>query len=694
MKKTTLLFKIFTVFLINFLLITCLTTSAAILSDIPPEMGKYQKGWPSSNRDYTNNRATFDSSINAENVSNLGIKWQFDILGVGEWGAAATNPLIVENTVYLQDLKSNLYALDFSSGKLLWKKEYNLDAYGPCGPALGWNKIFVQKGHYEVAALDLKGKELWSTKLSDRETVGIDIQLCAYGNLIYISTVPGTSNADFYTGGGVGIIYALEQETGNIKWSFNTVDSRDIWGNPQVNSGGGAWYPPAIDTNTGMMYWGIANPAPWPGTKDFPNGSSRPGPNLYTNSLVALDANAGTLKWYNQVLPHDIFDLDLQLSPLLCTLEIEGKNKEIVIGSGKLGKVFLFDRNTAEIIWQTPVGKHLNDDLKELPEGTNRVYPGPLGGVETPMAFADGILYVPIVNLFGDYTPGEFIGSTFDIGAGTGEITAIDLKNRKILWDKEFNSINIGAATVVNDLVFTSTFDGMIYALDRNTGEELWKYQANGNINGWPAVAKDTIIFPIGLGQTPKLLAFTVGEKVNVSTTIASAVNSPGEVPSSTNISFKADGLITPGEYLNSQIYGDYEVYWTNDEQYIYLALKAKTTGFVAMALQPGEKMKNADMFFGFVKDGKAEMYDLFSTGTFGPHPTDIELGGTNDILEFAGTESDGSTILELKRALKTPDKYDLEIQKGANKIIWSYGDSDSLDVKHRVRGYGEIIIK
>jgi hypothetical protein len=207
-------------------------------------------------------------------------------------------------------------------------------------------------------------------------------------------------------------------------------------------------------------------------------------------------------------------------------------------------------------------------------------------------------------------------------------------------------------------------------------------------------VAKDTIIFPIGLGQTPKLLAFTVGEKVNVSTTIASAVNSPGEVPSSTNISFKADGLITPGEYLNSQIYGDYEVYWTNDEQYIYLALKAKTTGFVAMALQPGEKMKNADMFFGFVKDGKAEMYDLFSTGTFGPHPTDIELGGTNDILEFAGTESDGSTILELKRALKTPDKYDLEIQKGANKIIWSYGDSDSLDVKHRVRGYGEIIIK
>ena len=98
MKNTTLLFKIFTVFLVNFFFITSLTTSAVPLSDIPPDMGKYEKDWPSSNRNYTNNRATFDSSINKGNVSNLGIKWQFDILGVSEWGAAATNPLILGDT--------------------------------------------------------------------------------------------------------------------------------------------------------------------------------------------------------------------------------------------------------------------------------------------------------------------------------------------------------------------------------------------------------------------------------------------------------------------------------------------------------------------------------------------------------------------------------------------------------------------
>ena len=150
------------------------------------------------------------------------------------------------------------------------KKEYDLDNFGPNGPAVGWGKIFVIKGRYDIVALDIEnGNEIWSTRLSDIESTGIDIQLIAYNNMVYASTVPGSSNADFYTGGGIGIIYALDQQTGDIKWEFNTIDSEDIWGNPQVNSGGGAWYPPAIDIETGIMYWGTGNPAPWPGTEEF-----------------------------------------------------------------------------------------------------------------------------------------------------------------------------------------------------------------------------------------------------------------------------------------------------------------------------------------------------------------------------------------------------------------------------------------
>jgi len=101
--------------------------------------------------------------------------------------------------------------------------------------------------------------------------------------------------------------------------------------------------------------------------------------------------------------------------------------------------------------------------------------------------------------------------------------------------------------------------------------------------------------------------------------------------------------------------------------------------------------MKNADMVLGSVEDGEATVYDQFSTGDFGPHKADTELGGTDDILEFGGKEAGGYTIIEFKRALNTGDKYDHPLSKGANKIIWSYGSDDKSTIKHVNRGYGEL---
>ncbi|OGO18000.1 MAG: hypothetical protein A2Z15_08205 [Chloroflexi bacterium RBG_16_50_11] len=693
-------------------------------NEIPPEVSNYSTDWPTANRDYSNTRATNNSPINANNVNTLDVAWTFNIPGVAEFGAAPTNPLILGDTVYLQDMKSNVFAINLKTGNLNWKKEYNMDAFGPEGPAVGWGKIFVLKGHYEIAALDISdGKELWATRISDKDTVGVDIQLTTYGDLVYASTVPGSSSADFYSGGGVGTIYALDQKTGKVQWSWKTVDSEDIWGNPDINSGGGAWYPPAIDTSTGTMYWGIANPAPWPGTKEFPNGSSRPGPNLYTNSMVALDAKTGELLWYKQVLPHDIFDLDFQSSPILTSATIEGIKKDVVIGSGKLGKVYVFDRNTGEIYWQTPVGQHQNDDLKELPPGTTRVLPGVLGGVETPMALAGGILYVPIVNMFGDFQPTGFVADTFDIGAGTGELTAIDVNTGNTLWNAKLGSMNVGGATVVNDVVFTSTLDGKIYAFNSKTGEKLWTYQAAGGINGWPAATGDFILFPVGMGPKPQLVAFQLNKATPppvTSTTPATTVTPPTttsptgttapvepttttSTPSTTppptttpaTVSITSDGIISDGEYAHKQTFdnGNMEIQWTNDGTNIYIAMKAKATGFVSIGIQPGVTMLNADMIFGFVKDGQVQIFDLFSTGSFGPHPQDTELGGTNDILAFGGKEASGFTIVEFARALKTGDTKDNELLKGNNQIIWAYGSTDSLDIQHSSRGYGQITI-
>ncbi len=159
------------------------------------------------------------------------------------------------------------------------------------------------------------------------------------------------------------------------------------------------------------------------------------------------------------------------------------------------------------------------------------------------------------------------------------------------------------------------------------------------------------------------------------------------------SISFKADGIISSNEYNKHKNFGEIDVYWSNDSNNIFIALKAKTTGFVAIGLQPGKTMKDADMVIGYVLDEKAIIFDMYSTGSFGPHKPDEELGGTNDILEFNGTESEGTTIIEFSRKLKTGDKYDIDINFRINKIIWAIGKSDNLDQKHITRGYGEIDI-
>ena len=165
----------------------------------------------------------------------------------------------------------------------------------------------------------------------------------------------------------------------------------------------------------------------------------------------------------------------------------------------------------------------------------------------------------------------------------------------------------------------------------------------------------------------------------------------PPPAPAPSTGKWVADGVISAGEYTGSKTFADYELRWASDNTNVYIAMKAKTSGWVAVAVQPGSRMKDADMVFGFVKDGKATVYDLFSTGDFGPHPADTELGGINNITEFGGKEEGGFTIIEFKRALDTGDRNDKPLAKGVNKIIWAYGSDDSLTLKHSTRGYGEI---
>ena len=474
---------------------------------IPPEVVKYAADWPLPGRDYLNSRATFDSSIDSSNVASLKPAWQSALLGRGGYGNAATTPIVAGDTVYIEDLSSGITAFDRATGATRWRKEYGGFVIGPNGVALGWGKVFAIKGLEGVVALDAAtGEELWFRSLLDTPTEGVDIQPTVYGNMVFASSVP-VSLHGIYEGGDRGVLHALDQETGEVVWTFDTVDSPpgDVWGNPEVNSGGGAWFPPAIDTQRGRIFWGIANPAPFPGTPEFPNASSRPGPNLYTESQVALDVRTGELDWYHQVIPHDIFDHDL-IHSLLVDVEQNGRTRRIAVATGKGGQVVGHDIDTGAPLWETLVGIHSNDNLTSL-DGPTVVLPGTFGGVLTPAAAADGVVYVATINAPSTYEPNveENIGG--NVGTMDGQVVAVDAATGAILWDVVVPGDPTGGATVVNDLVLTATLQGQVLALDRKTGATLWTWDAPGGINGWPAVAGDEIFWPVGLSNPAVLVS-------------------------------------------------------------------------------------------------------------------------------------------------------------------------------------------
>ena len=166
-----------------------------------------------------------------------------------------------------------------------------------------------------------------------------------------------------------------------------------------------------------------------------------------------------------------------------------------------------------------------------------------------------------------------------------------------------------------------------------------------------------------------------------------------GSQSESSRIEWLADGVINNGEYSSTASYanGKYDLYWTSDEKYIYMGVRAVTEGFVAIGFSTSG-MLGADAIFGFVKNDKAFVYDIHIDDYSAPHVEDADIGGTNDLVEFGAKEADGYTTIEFKRALDTGDEYDNVILKGEdNSIVWSYGKEDNMSDIHYQRGYGKI---
>ncbi len=468
-------------------------TPAPCSGPAPPLTGA--DDWPHPNYDVRGSRATFTSAITSANVRDLEEAWRYELPSGGAFGIAATTPVIAGGVVYLGDLQTNVHAIDFQSGNRRWLAEVGQWTYGPSGVAVSGGCVFANLGGRAIAAYRaLDGERLWTANLLEHGGA-VNFQPLVAGGTVFAAT------SALSQPGARGVLYALEPSSGEVRWSFNTILSEDLWGNPEINSGGGAWYPPALDMEAGVSYWGVSNPYPFPGVPGFPNGASRPGDNRWTNSILTIEIATGELRWGVQHIPHDIFDRDAVLTGV-ATLD---DGARVVISTGKMARVVGLDPAGA-VLWDTPVGLHQNDELTSI-EGEVEVLPGVAGGVATPIAIADGVVYASVVNVPTLYAPDKPEGVSTSFGSHPSQLVAIDAASGAILWDAELPGDGFGGATVVNDLVFTSVISGIVLALDRASGEIVWKRQVEGGINGWPAVAGDTLLLPVGFGDPGFLLA-------------------------------------------------------------------------------------------------------------------------------------------------------------------------------------------
>lgn len=506
--------------------------SAGFPTGTPSEVTAAATAFPAPNGDYDNTREVA-GEITAANIATLEEAWTLPLEGESTFGVFSSNPIVTADTVYLQDIGSNVTAVDRASGEVKWTATFDKPTTGPNGVAIGGGMV-VGGTATSVFALDAEtGEVAWEKEIIKQPSEGVDMAPLIWNDTVIMSSVPGASLANFYGGGGRGIVYALDLATGEEKWSFDTTTD-DLWGNAEVNSGGGLWQTPSVDEN-GDIYMAVANPGPWPGTAEFPNGSSRPGDNLYTNSLVVLDGETGELKWHWQAISHDLRDWDLHLGPILADATIDGEERKVVVLGGKMGTVYVLDRESRELIWQKDVGLHTPEagaaDGRGQPDedGPDRnapfdafpvtVYPGWLGGVETAMAVSEGVIYVPVNNLCSVYnTQGNFTeGSELcDFATSSGELVALDLATGEELWKNELSTQNYGGATVVNDVVVTVTFDGVMHGFAKADGAELWTQQLPAQSNSTPAIAEDVIVQGAGFasapGQTASVVAYRLPE--------------------------------------------------------------------------------------------------------------------------------------------------------------------------------------
>ncbi|HLH38426.1 MAG TPA: PQQ-dependent dehydrogenase, methanol/ethanol family [Bryobacteraceae bacterium] len=469
--------------------------------------------WLTYGRNYQGWRFSPLAQVTAANVAQLAPAW---ILPTGVPGNNETTPLVVGGMMYLTGPSNNAWAVDLLTGRKVWSySDYVPSGLGLCcgtvnrGFAMLGDKLFKVNIQSTLVALDSKtGKVIWETPIDDyRKGYSNTVAPLVVKDMVVV----GTAGAEW---GIRGYVDAYDANTGKRRWRFYTVPTSgekgiESWGGNSFKTGGGStWITGTYDPELNLIYWGVGNPGP-----DM-DGDVRPGDNLYTCAIVAIDADTGKLKWYFQMTPHDVHDWDAVADPVLMDVTVDGKKIKAVGQANRNGFYYLLDRATGRYITAKPYTKiNWADGLtaegrpilianrEPTPEGT-LVCPG-LGGGHNWNATAyspqTGLYYFSSTDgceLF-DLEKQEYVeGKQYQAGDAfrvpkdpqTGSVVAVDPATGVTKWKHELVSTPSGMLATAGGLVFTGDSDGYFMALDGKTGKTLWHFATGAPIRA-PAIS-------------------------------------------------------------------------------------------------------------------------------------------------------------------------------------------------------------
>jgi PQQ-dependent dehydrogenase (methanol/ethanol family) len=471
-----------------------------------------------TNGNYDQTRYYPAAQITRANVKKLRPAWIFQTEIIE---SMETTPIVSNGVMYVTTSFNHVYALDAQTGAQLWHFKHNM---GPittfcCGPnnrgvAVNGDKVFMGTLDAKLVALDAKtGSLVWETQIADPE-LGYSETMAptAVNGKILI----GTNGGEY---GIRGFVRAYDAETGKQVWNFDTIPEKSVgvWathdatgrdmhrdiaaetaafeknGDPYKTLGGGVWQNPAVDLKTNRIFFVVGNPSP-----DL-DGSLRPGDNLYTDSLVAVDLETGKYVCHFQYIAHVVWDLDAVSPPIL--VDVKGKDGKTVPGvihGGKTGHVSVHNRDDCSLI-RFSDAMVAQENMWVLPtkEGA-RMLPGANGGVEwSPMAVNPELALAYAVNLHqpmtyhvesSPYPDGKlWLGGAFKViptEEQAGNITAVDYNTGKIKWQvKTPQPMMGGAFTTAGGLMFTGEANGWFRAYDAASGKVLWSFQAGAGVN-------------------------------------------------------------------------------------------------------------------------------------------------------------------------------------------------------------------